>query len=337
MLLSKDRIVMVMKRLLSVLACSLMLLPGVSVANYATHPVALKWLETMVDEGFSRDYLVKVLKNAKRQNSILKAMNRQAEGRLSWEEYRARFIETGRIQNGNKFWKKHALALARAEKKYGVPAHMIVSIIGVETRYGKVTGSYRVLDALATIAFDLPRRSAFFQNELSEFLRLTKQEKIAYTKPKGSYAGAMGYGQFLPSSFMNYAVDFDGDGKRDIWKNPVDAIGSVANYFAAHGWLEGQPVIETAKLLKPINDKWINNGLELKVTLKEWRSKSVTGADSRDLSEKATLMMLNQNNLDQYWFGLQNFYVITRYNRSRVYAMAVYQLSQLIKAENKLS
>jgi len=328
---------MVMKKLLSVLACSLMLLPGVSVANYAKHPEALKWLETMVDEGFSRDYLVKVLKNAKRQNSILKAMNRQAEGRLSWEKYRARFIETGRIQNGNKFWKKHSVALARAEKKYGVPAHMIVSIIGVETRYGKVTGNYRVLDALATIAFDLPRRAAFFQNELSEFLRLTKQQNIAYTKPKGSYAGAMGYGQFLPSSFMNYAVDFDGDGKKDIWKNPVDAIGSVANYFAAHGWLEGQPVIETANLLKPLNDKWINNGLELKVTLKEWHSKSVIGADSRDLSEKATLMKLNQDNQDQYWFGLQNFYVITRYNRSRFYAMAVYQLSQLIKAENKLS
>jgi len=328
---------MKMKRIYVALGCCLMLLPGVSVANYAQHPVALKWLQSMVDQGFSRNYLVKVLKSAKRQNSILKAMNRQAEGRLSWEKYRARFIETGRIQNGNKFWKKHRLALERAQREYGVPAAMIVSIIGVETRYGKVTGNYRVLDALATIAFDLPRRSAFFQNELTQFIRLTKEEEIAYTKPKGSYAGAMGYGQFLPSSFRDYAIDFDADGKRDIWKNPVDAIGSVANYLAAHGWQQGQPVIEAATITKPLNDKWINNGLELKVTLKEWRSKSVTGAVNRNLSEKATLMRLKQNKKDLYWFGLQNFYVITRYNHSRYYAMAVYQLSQLIKAEYKLS
>lgn len=324
------------KMILGVICCSLLLSPSVFAVNYAEHPVALKWLQSMVEEGFSKDYLVKVLKNAKRQNSILKAMNRQAEGRLSWEKYRGRFIETQRIQNGNKFWQKHRAALARAERKYGVPAHMIVSIIGVETRYGKITGNYRVLDALATIAFDLPRRGEFFRNELSEFLRLSKEEHIDYTKPRGSYAGAMGYGQFLPSSYRKYAVDFDGDGKRDIWKNPVDAIGSVANYFAAHGWLKGQPVVISAKVAKPLDNKWINNGLELKVTLKQWHTKFVQGAKNRNQSEKATLMKLIYNKKDQYWFGLQNFYVITRYNHSRYYAMAVYQLSQLIKAENKL-
>ena len=328
---------MQIRKILGVLCCGLLLSPSAFAVNYAEHPVALKWLQSMVKEGFSRDYLVKVLKNAKRQNSILKAMNRQAEGRLSWEKYRSRFIETKRIQNGNKFWKKHRDALTRAEKKYGVPAQMIVSVIGVETRYGKITGSYRVLDALATIAFDLPRRGEFFRNELTEFLRLTKEENIAYTKPKGSYAGAMGYGQFLPSSFRKYAVDFDGDGKRDIWKNPVDAIGSVANYFSQHGWLTGQPVVLSAKVAKQLDNKWINNGLELKVTLEQWHAKSVLGAKNRQQSEKATLMLLKYNKKDQYWFGLHNFYVITRYNHSRYYAMAGYQLSQLIKAENKLS
>lgn len=325
------------KKILAILLCGLLLSPSIFAVNYAQHPVALSWLKSMQKQGFSKDYLLEVLESAKRQESILTAMNRQVEGRLSWEEYRDRFIETQRIQNGNKFWKKHHLALARAEKKYGVPAEMIVAIIGVETRYGKITGNYRVLDALATIAFDLPRRGVFFRNELSEFLRLTTEEKIPYTKPRGSYAGAMGYGQFLPSSFRRYAVDFDGDGKRDIWKNPVDAIGSVANYLAAHGWLEGQPVVISAKVAKTLDKDLVNNGLELKVTIQEWRENAVQGTLPRNPQEKATLIKFQVNNKDQYWFGLQNFYVITRYNHSRYYAMAVYQLSQLIKAENKLS
>jgi membrane-bound lytic murein transglycosylase B len=305
--------------------------------NYVKHPVAQAWVKEMIKEGFSAAYLNKVLKKAKRQNSILKAMNRQAEGRLSWQAYRGRFIETKRIQNGNKFWKKHKKALARAEKTYGVPAQMIVSIIGIETRYGKVTGSYRVLDALATIAFDYERRGKFFRNELKEFLLLSKEENVDFTHPKGSYAGAMGYGQFISSSFRKYAIDFDGDGKRDIWKNPIDAIGSVANYFAEHGWLKGEPVVLSAKVVEPLKEDWYNKGLELKVSLKQWRGRSVSGAQALNQNDKATLMKLVYDEQDQYWFGLQNFYVITRYNRSRFYAMAVYQLSQLIKAEYKLS
>ena len=305
--------------------------------NYVKHPVAQAWVKEMVKDGFSEDYLNQVLSAAKRQNSILKAMNRQAEGRLTWQAYRDRFVETKRIQNGNKFWKKHRVALAKAERVYGVPAQMIVSIIGVETRYGKVTGSYRVLDALATIAFDYERRGEFFRNQLKEFLLLTKEEKIHYTQPKGSYAGAMGYGQFIPSSFRRYAIDFDGDGKRDIWKNPTDAIGSVANYFAEHGWVQDAPVVLAAKVSKPLNEEWYNNGLELKVSLKQWRDRAVSGAQTLNQSDRATLMKLIVDKQVQYWFGLQNFYVITRYNHSRFYAMAVYQLSQLIKAEYKLS
>jgi membrane-bound lytic murein transglycosylase B len=305
-------------------------------ANYSNHPVAKAWVKDMVKEGFSEKYLNKVLKTATRKDSILKALNRPAEKRLSWDQYRNRFIEVKRIQNGNKFWKKHSKILARAERQFGVPAQMIVSIIGVETRYGKVTGSYRVIDALATIAFDYKRRSKFFQNELKEFLLLTKEEKLSYTKPKGSYAGAMGFGQFIPSSFRNYAIDFDGDGKRDIWKNETDAIGSVANYLAEHGWQQDGQVIVPAKVPKAVNKDWYNNGLDLELTLKDWRERSIISGSNLDQSEKATLMRLVQNKKERFWFGLQNFYVITRYNRSRYYAMAVYQLSQLIKAENKL-
>ncbi len=307
-----------------------------SAANYSNHPVAKAWVKEMVKEGFSEQYLNKVLKTATRKSSILKALNRPAEKRLSWDQYRSRFIEIKRIQNGNKFWKKHRKALERAERQFGVPAQMIVSIIGVETRYGKVTGSYRVIDALATIAFDYKRRATFFQNELKEFLLLAKEEKLSYTKPKGSYAGAMGFGQFIPSSFRKYAIDFDGDGKRDIWKNETDAIGSVANYLAEHGWQQNAPVIVPAKVSKEINKDWYNNGLDLKLTLKDWRARSIVGGANLDQNDKATLMRLSQSKKDLFWFGLQNFYVITRYNRSRYYAMAVYQLSQLIKAENKL-
>lgn len=328
-------------RIKKIMSCSLLCLIALATnamaVSYAAHPVALKWLQEMQNEGFSKAYLITVLSSAKRQNSILKAMNRQAEGRLRWEQYRSRFVETKRIQNGSKFMTKHKKTLLRAEKKFGVPAQMIVSIIGVETRYGKVTGSYRVLDALATIAFDYERRGEFFRNELKEFLLLSREENITYTQPKGSYAGAMGLGQFIPSSFRKYAIDFDGDGKRDIWNNPTDAIGSVANYLAKHGWLKEQPVVRPAKVNKPLAEDDYNDGLELKVSLKEWRAKGVVGAQDVDQDSRATLIKLKYDNKDQFWFGLNNFYVITRYNRSRYYAMAVYQLSQFIKAENTLS
>lgn len=311
-----------------------------SAANYSKHPVALKWQQDMIKEGFSKKFLDGVLKNAKRQDSILKLMNRQAEGTLTWEKYRSRFIETKRIQNGSKFWKKHAKALAKAELEFGVPAEVIVSIIGVETRYGKVTGNYRVLDAIATIGFDYERRGEFFRNELKDFLLLSKSEKIDYTKPKGSYAGAMGFGQFIPSSFKNYAIDFDGDGKRDIWKNPVDAIGSVANYFKAHGWKKGEDVLLAANIaderLKNMPEDWYNDGLAMKVTLGQWNKRDINSAVQFDSAEKATLMKFVYDDKDQFMFGLHNFYVITRYNHSRFYAMVVHQLSQLIKAEHTL-
>lgn len=301
-----------------------------ALADYSKHPVAKQWASEMQQQGFSKAYLDKVLKRAKKQNSILKAMARPAEKRLSWDKYRDIFIETKRIQNGNKFWQNNKTALARAEREFGVPAQVIVSIIGVETRYGKVTGSYRVLDALATIAFDHKRRGKFFQNELKEFLLLSKEEKIDYTKPKGSYAGAMGYGQFIPSSFRAYAIDYNGDGKRDIWRSTTDAIGSVANYLAKHGWRESALPAVRATMQ---GDVALSKKLKPKVSLAQWKTRGVMAQAPLDDQQLAILINLPRGEEDQFWFGLQNFYVITRYNRSRFYAMAVFQLSELIKAE----
>jgi len=319
------------------LAALLLPLAGLSQAGYQDHPEAAAWIKEMQGEGFSRSYLVDVLSKAKRKESILKALNRTAEGTMTWGRYSKIFIETKRIQNGNKFWKRYESALTRAEQQYGVPAQMIVSIIGVETRYGKVMGNYRVLDALATIGFDYPRRGKFFRNELKEFLLLAREEGMDVTKPKGSYAGAMGYGQFIPSSFRAYAVDFDGDGKRDIWNNPVDAIGSVANYFSRHGWKSNQPVISAASFNQLPSDDWVNNGLKPKLNLAQWAERGVNNSDALPAADKATLMRMRSETGDEYWFGLHNFYVITRYNHSRLYAMAVYQLSKLIFNETRLS
>ncbi|MGI1669419.1 MAG: lytic murein transglycosylase B [Neptuniibacter sp.] len=302
--------------------------------RYTEYPDAQLFIEEMKSEGFSEAYLTEVLNQAKRQESILKAISRPAEGRLTWGRYRQIFIEPKRISQGVKFWQENRDVLAKAEKTYGVPAEIIVAIIGVETRYGRITGSYRVLDALATLGFDYPRRSKFFRGQLKEYLRLVREENVDVTSLKGSYAGAMGYGQFIPSSYRNYAVDFDQDGQRDIWKNKTDAIGSVANYFAVHGWKADEPVISAVSLPANLEEDWFGKGrkgLTPKVTLGEWQERGVTPGLNLSPEGKATLLRLEIEEDKQYWLGLHNFYVITRYNHSNLYAMAVYRLSEEIK------
>lgn len=308
--------------------------PHVRYESYPEYPEAQVFIEEMKAEGFSETYLVDVLTEAKRQESILKAISRPAEKRLTWGGYRKIFIEPKRISQGIKFWNENKAALDRAEEVYGVPPEIIVAIIGVETRYGRITGSYRVLDALATLGFDYPRRSKFFLGQLKEYLRLVKEEQTDYTSHKGSYAGAMGYGQFIPSSYRNFAVDFDGDGKRDIWENKTDAIGSVANYFAEHGWKKGAPVISSLSLPEQVEEDWFSKGrkgLIPKTTLGEWQERGVQPQLNLSPEGKAILMKLEIEDDFQYWLGLHNFYVITRYNHSKLYAMAVYRLSEQIK------
>ncbi len=306
-------------------------------SGYEEHPLADEVVSTLEAEGFDASEVRKVLAQAERKDSILEAISRPAERRLTWGEYRKIFIEPKRISQGVEFWNEQAETLARAEETYGVPAEIIVAIIGVETRYGRIMGRYRVLDALATLGFDYPKRADFFRGQLIDFLRMTREESLNPTDPIGSYAGAMGYGQFIPSSFRDFAVDFDEDGKRNIWTNKVDAIGSVAHYFQAHGWKAGEPVRSNVVMNKVADESWFNAGLKPEVSLAEWAERGIATRKDLALEQPATLMELTMEDGEHYWFGLHNFYVITRYNHSRLYAMAVYELSQEIKQAREAS
>ncbi len=306
-------------------------------SGYEEHPLADEVVSTLEAEGFDAAEIRKVLAKAERKDSILEAISRPAERRLTWGEYRKIFIEPKRISQGVEFWNEQAETLARAEETYGVPAEIIVAIIGVETRYGRIMGRYRVLDALATLGFDYPKRADFFRGQLIDFLRMTREESLDPIDPIGSYAGAMGYGQFIPSSFRDFAVDFDNDGKRNIWTNKVDAIGSVAHYFQAHGWKAGEPVRSNVVMNKAADESWFNAGLKPEVSLAEWAERGIATRKDLALEQPATLMELTMEDGEHYWFGLHNFYVITRYNHSRLYAMAVYELSQEIKQAREAS
>ncbi|MEH6575895.1 MAG: lytic murein transglycosylase B [Amphritea sp.] len=304
--------------------------PAVADVSYAKHPQAQALIEELVAEGFDGAAVESVLSQATRQESILKAISRPAEKRLNWGEYRNIFLKSKRVNQGVAFWEQHADTLVRAEATYGVPAEIIVAIIGVETRYGRNMGSYRVVDALSTLGFDYPKRGKFFRGQLKEYFYLVRDEAMDPFSLTGSYAGAMGYGQFIPSSFRSFAVDFDGDGKKDIWNNPVDAIGSVANYFNAHGWKSGEGIRSNVVMGQAAHESWFNNGLKPELTLMQWAERGITTRKNLAGGNSATLMRLETEGEYQYWFGLYNFYVITRYNHSRLYAMAVYELSQAV-------
>ena len=216
-------------RLRHAFAATLLALPALASADYRQHALADEFVNKMVEEhSFDRDWVEGILAEAEKKQSIIDAMERPAESVMTWGRYRKIFIQDSRIDQGVAFWKEHADTLARAEKEFGVPAEMIVGIIGVETRYGRNKGSYRVVDALATLGFDFPRRSKFFLGQLEQYLLMVREQDFDPLSFKGSYAGAMGYGQFIPSSYRAYAVDFDDDGQADIVTNVVDAIGSVA-------------------------------------------------------------------------------------------------------------
>lgn len=303
-------------------------------AGYETHPQAVTLIEELVDEhGFDRTILENIFSQAEKKQSILDAMSRPAEKTKSWKEYRNIFVTESRIKRGVEFWEKNRKTLDRAEQSFGVSQEIIVAIIGVETRYGRNTGRYRVIDALSTLAFDYPKRSAFFRKELKHFLILTKESKQDPLSLKGSYAGAMGYGQFIPSSYRNYAVDFDGDEQVDIWKNPVDAIGSVANYFKKHGWQNNKPVVSRVRVKSDYDSELVNVSLKPAHTVAELKKYGFEPVDNYPAAADATAMKLQGEHGAEFWLGLKNFYVITRYNHSRLYAMAVYQLSQAIKAK----
>jgi len=309
-----------------------MLLQGAAQADYIQYPQTQALMDELVSEqGFSRSDLEGWFAQVEKKQSILDAIARPAEKTKTWKEYRKIFVTPSRIAKGVDFWRENRQTLERMEAEFGVPAQMVVAIIGVETRYGRHKGNYRVMDALSTLAFDYPRRSPFFTKELKQFLLLAREQGQAPMTLKGSYAGAMGYGQFMPSSYRAYAIDFDGDELIDIWENPVDAIGSVANYFVRHGWKKNAPVVSRVRPEKGYDQSLLNASLKPKYTVAELKQKGFTPLAEYADESMATAMKLQGEHGAEFWLGLNNFYAITRYNHSRLYAMAVYQLSDELR------
>jgi membrane-bound lytic murein transglycosylase B len=290
-----------------------------------------QFIDTMVERhDYDRKVLKKVLREAKSQESILEAISKPAEKTKSWHEYRAIFLTDERINAGAEFWREHEQELSRISHETGVPCEILVGIIGVETYFGRITGKYRVLDALTTLAFDYPPRAKFFKRELEEFLLLVREEKIEASVATGSYAGAMGAPQFMPSSFRAYAVDSSEDGKRDIWSNWTDVIGSVANYFVAHGWQQSKEIVTRATLASGWQGRTPDNSLNPVETVSSLSHQGVLFATDLPNDDKSQLLMLEGDDGEEYWVGFHNFFVITRYNRSVMYALAVHQLGQEI-------
>ena len=305
------------------------------IANSAgVDPVQIdEFSETMAREHhFDRLAINNVLRLAVRLDSVLAAISKPAE-HMPWHQYRKIFLTPARIEAGGKFWRTHAAALSAAEAQFGVPPEYIVAIIGVETFYGRNVGNYRVLDALATLAFHFPKRAAFFREELVNYLLLAREEEIDPIRPRGSYAGAMGIPQFMPSSFRHYAVDFDHDNHRDVWQDPADAIGSVGNYLARHGWRAAQAVaLPGAESV--VNAAHASESVALNTTVAELVAAGIQAPGATDPTARAVLLRFEGTAGDEYWLGLNNFYVITRYNRSPKYARAVTELASALRAAN---
>jgi len=322
--------------LIAVVLSALLAAPVMSVAeedvSYGTHPKALQFVDKMVaSHGLERDYVQGLMNSARRKQSILDAIARPAEKTMQWKKYRRIFVTETRAVQGRVFMAEHAAALARAERDFGVPKEIIAAIIGVETRYGYFKGRYRVLDALTTLGFDYPPRAAFFSKQLEHYLLLVQEQRFDARAVKGSYAGAMGYGQFIPSSYRDFAIDFDGDGIADIVDNVTDAIGSVANYFKSHGWRSGEAVVSAATVSTDYNSALANKTLKPAFSPSQLRDLGYRPSEPLAKDALAALFRLEGTSGTEHWLGLQNFYVITRYNHSRLYAMAVYQLSEALR------
>jgi len=327
-----------MKHFRFVLLAAFLILDSQAIAA-DTAPVDLKqanvveFIDEMVEKHeFDRAALSAVLAEAKIKQVIIKKISTPAERTLTWGEYRKIFITKERINAGATFWRDNKEMLERIALETGVPIEMLIGIIGVETYFGRITGKDRVIDALATLAFEYPPRSKFFRNELVEFLILAREEELDPTEPMGSYAGAMGRPQFMPSSFRAYAVDSTGDGKRDIWGNWADVAGSVANYFLAHRWRVDEEVVTQATL----SSAWSGpipspaNTLKMTDTVESLSKQGVMFATDLCADSKGQLLTYEGDTGLEHWVGFHNFFVITKYNRSVMYALAAHQLGRLV-------
>jgi len=314
--------------------CSLMM--PLASADYSERPEVQQFIAQLTDsDGFNGEALEAVFRQARYKQSIIDAISRPAERVLKWEGYQDIFLTDRRLRQGIAFEVSHRDLFAKAEARWGVDRWIILAILGVETSYGRNKGRYRVIDALSTLAFDYPPRSKFFKKELRELFLLSREQDKPVADLLGSYAGAMGYGQFIPSSYRAYAVDFNDDAFIDIWEEPADAIASIANYLSVHGWQQASPVLKQLASPADIPAALLNRQLKPHVsaaTLVEF------GLEPALLSDIESEVLLNPLKFEgktgpEYWLGYPNFYVITRYNHSRLYAMAIYQLSEQLRNE----
>lgn len=332
----------------------LLLFSNSIIADYSEHPEAQDVIETLVREhNFDKSYVIKILQTAKKQERILESMSSPAEFTWTWDRYKKLFLEEQRISNGKKFIKENSSLFMQVEREFGVPREIITSILGVETRYGKILGGYRVLDSLATLGFDFPRRSKFFKSELIQFFILTRENNLDINSVQGSYAGAMGYGQFISSSYRAYAIDYDGDGYADLFNSVPDAVASIANYLQKHGWKRDGAIVTKVEFnkvnqtyqhqtnLKKFIPLQFTEGLEEEYIIKKGDSLlSIAVSHNLELQQLMTLNNIKNKNLiksgqtillskpkDLYFIGDDNFIAITKYNRSHFYAKAVYDLS----------
>ncbi len=287
--------------------------------------------EMVEQHGFKQAELESIFGVAQFQPAIINAISKPTTSK-PWYEYRPLFINPQRIAGGVAFWNSHAATLERARKEFGIPEEIITAVIGVETFYGVRSGKHRVLDALTTLAFDYPKRAGFFRDELEQYLLLGREQGADVLNIRGSYAGAIGIPQFMPSSYRRYAVDFDGDGKVDLSGSTADAIGSVANYLKSFGWETGEAVAIPALVNGGGYRDALYSGSRPLYTVEEMRKFGIMPRAVIPGDRPATLVELANNGGNEYWLGFNNFFVITRYNRSVHYAMSVLQLAEEIRA-----
>jgi membrane-bound lytic murein transglycosylase B len=317
----------------------------VALAGVASHSAAQPQLEPAValfiDEmvgkhQFRRAELQRLFAKVQPRPSIIRAMTAPSTAR-PWHEFRGIYVNRVRIEAGVKFWRVHASAVERASREYGVPEEVIVATIGIETHYGRNTGNFRILEALSMLAFQYPPRAEFFRRELEEYLLLAREAGFDPMTVRGSYAGAIGIPQFLPSSYRAYAVDFDGDGIRDLIGTPADAIGSVANYYRKFGWRAGETVAVPAEASGSSVDTAKIGDIRPQTPVGELRRQGVVPLAAVGDETEAALFSVETESGPRYWLGLNNFYVITRYNRSINYALAVHELAQELRARARPS
>ncbi len=312
----------------------LILWAGSAVADYTARPEVADFIKALDGmQGAAADRLQALFARIDRQDRVLALIARPAEAK-PWHDYREIFVTPSRIHEGVVFWRRHTELLAAIASQQGVPAEVIVAIVGIETAYGRNTGGFPVLATLTTLAFDYPPRADFFRKELREFLLLTEEEGLVPLEVQGSYAGAMGIGQFMPSSYRHYAIDFDQDGRRDLWGSPGDALASVGHYLAVHGWQAGLTIAVKAEMAaKSTPTALLERGLKPSLSLDALRRHQVHPMTPLPKGTEVALVALDGVDGVEYWLGTANFYAITRYNRSPLYAMAVTQLAAAIAAE----